>query len=148
MRGFRKDRIARAIREIVSEAIARQINDPRLAPLTTVSRVEVKQDLLLATVFVTVPTGAADERRTLAAMRSAGGFLQRKVARGLSMRHCPEIRFELDEELRQVQEIMRLLDANRRARGDDALTDHAGAVSGEETEASRDSALGDEEPAR
>ncbi len=98
---------------IVSEAIARKINDPRLAPLTTVSRVTVSGDLSIATVFFTVVGDASVERRSLAALQHARGFVQHLVAEQVEMRQCPELRFELDEVARKVRETMALLDENR-----------------------------------
>lgn len=110
---FRKERVAEAIKMIVSDAILRRINDPRLAPLTTVSRVVVSGDLAVATVYLTVVGGETLERRSLAALRHAGGFVQRLVAEQIDMRTCPELRFELDEVAKKVRETMLLLDENR-----------------------------------
>lgn len=111
---FRKERVAAAIREIVSEAISRKINDPRLAPLTTVSRVTVSGDLMVATVYLTVVGGEGVERRSLAALQHARGFVQHLVAEAIDLRQCPELRFELDETAKKVRETMMLLDENRR----------------------------------
>lgn len=119
MKQFRRERVASVIREIVSEGIARRLSDPRIAPLTTVSRVEVGPDLLTATVYLTVATGGADERRTLAAMKSARGYLQRMVAKELRLRQCPELRVELDEQQKMVMRTLEQIEANRRERGDD-----------------------------
>lgn len=110
---FRKERVAEAIKMIVSDAILRRINDPRLAPLTTVSRVAVSGDLAVATVYLTVVGGETLERRSLAALRHAGGFVQRLVAEQIDMRTCPELRFELDEVAKKVRATMLLLDENR-----------------------------------
>lgn len=110
---FRKERVAGAIREIVSEAITRKMNDPRLAPLTTVSRVTVSGDLTIATVFFTVVGDEAAERRSLAALQHARGFIQHLVAQQIDMRQSPELRFELDEVAKKVRETMLLLDENR-----------------------------------
>jgi len=111
---FRKERVAGAIQEVVSEAITRKINDPRLAPLTTVSRVTVSGDLMVATVYVTVAGDEAAERRSLAALRHARGFVQHLVAQEIDLRQCPELRFELDEVAKKVRETMQILDENRR----------------------------------
>ena len=110
---FRKERVAGAIQEIVSEAITRKINDPRLAPLTTVSRVTVSGDLTVATVYFTVVGDEAVERRSLAALQNARGFIQHLVAQQIDLRQCPELRFELDEVAKKVRETMLLLDENR-----------------------------------
>ena len=114
MRPHRKERIASVVREIVSDAIARRLNDPRVAPLTTVSRVTVTGDLSVATVYLTVVGDAAAETRTLAALQHAAGFVQRMVAHEVRIRQCPELRFEIDEAAKRVRETMRLLEENRR----------------------------------
>ena len=114
MRPHRKERVASVIREIVSDAIARKINDPRLAPLTTISRVEVSGDMSLATIFLTIVGDVSVERRSIAALRHATGFVRRLVAEQLEVRQCPEIRFEIDETAKRIRETMRLLDENRR----------------------------------
>ncbi len=106
--------MASVIRKIVSDAIARKINDPRLAPLTTISRVEVSGDMSVATIFMTVVGDASVERRSIAALRHATGFVRRLVAEQLEVRQCPEIRFEIDETAKRIRETMQLLDENRR----------------------------------
>ncbi len=116
MRGFRKERVASAVQEIVSHAIAHELNDPRLAPLTTVTRVEVTGDLLVAKVYVTVPGDASTERRTLAALQHATGYVQGIVARELNIRQCPELRFELDEAWKEARRTLELIEENRRKR--------------------------------
>ena len=114
MRAYRKEKVASLIHEIVSEAILRRINDPRVSPLTTVTRVELSGDLLIATVYLSVCGEAAEERRTVTALRHAGGFIQRMVAHELELRQCPELRFETDEKLKKVKQTLQLLDQNRR----------------------------------
>jgi len=111
---YRKERVASAIRDIVSTALARRLNDPRVAPLTTVTRVVVTGDLLVARVYLSVPGNESDETRTLAAIRHAGGYIQRMVAHELKLRQCPELRFQADEVIKGVRRTMALLDENRR----------------------------------
>jgi len=114
MRGYRKERVASLVHEIVSEAILRRINDPRVSPLTTVTRVQISGDLTIATVYLSILEDAAVERRTITALRHAGGFIQRMIAKGLDMRQCPELRFEIDEQLKKVKHTLQLLNENRR----------------------------------
>lgn len=114
MRPYRKQKVANAVRHIVSEAIVRRLNDPRVGSLTTVTRVEVTGDLSIARVFLSVQGGDAVESRTLAAMQNAAGYIQRMLARELSLRQCPELRFEIDEAAKRTRQTMDLLAENRR----------------------------------
>jgi ribosome-binding factor A len=113
MGAFRKEKVARVIRQVVGDAIAHRLNDPRVSPLTTVTRVSVSSDLLNAKVYLTVHGSAVEERQTLRAVQHASGFVQRLVARELTMRHCPDVRFEIDEAAKGTLRTMELLAQNR-----------------------------------
>lgn len=117
MRPFRKERTASVIREIVSETIARKMNDPRMEPLTTITRVEMSHDLLIARIFLSVPGGPAAEKRTIAAVQHASKFVQRQVAREINIRQCPEIRFELDLGIKLAKATLDLIEENRKELG-------------------------------
>lgn len=116
MKRFRKERLGSVIRDVVAQAVQQKLNDPRVSPMTTVTRVEMSDDVQVAEVYFSVPGGDVEERKTLAAIKHAGGFLQRLVARELSIRQCPEIRFDIDERAKKVREMMDLLEKNRRER--------------------------------
>lgn len=114
MRPYRKERVASAIQVIVSEAIGRRLNDPRVARFTTVTRVEVSADLLVAKVFLSVLGDETEEAKTLRAIRHAGGYLQNFVARELNLRQCPELRFFVDAAAKEARRTLQLLDEIRR----------------------------------
>lgn len=116
MRPYRKEKIASVIRNIVSEALHHKLNDPRIAPLTTVTRVEMAGDLSIARVYLSVAGAGGAERNTMRAVRHAGGFIQRMVARQLSLRQCPELRFEIDEAAKYLHATMGLLNQNKQER--------------------------------
>lgn len=110
MKSFRPERVAQVIREVVSEAIASKLNDPRIEPLSSVTRVEVSGDLEHAKVWVSVMGAAAAGRRTLAGLQAAAGYVQRLVAAELSLRVTPHLSFHLDESLKKAAETIRLID--------------------------------------
>ncbi len=114
MRPYRRERIATVIRNTIAEAIVHKMQDPRLTPLTGVTRVEVSADLQIARVYLSVPGTDAAERKTMAAMQHAVGYLQSMVAGRLQIRQCPELRFALDEGVKKARETMQLLDENLR----------------------------------
>ena len=114
MRPYRKEKIASVVRQVVSEAIAQKLHDPRVDMLTTVTRVEMTDDLLVAKVFLTVTGGEATQRRTLQGVRNAGGYLQRQIAKELQIRHCPTLRFELDRQETGARRTHELLAENLR----------------------------------
>jgi len=114
MRRFRKERVASAVHEIVSDALSHRLNDPRVEPMTTITRVEVTGDLLIARILVTIPGGATAESRTMAALQHARGYVQGIVARELNLRQCPQLRFEVDTAWKEARRTMELLDEIRK----------------------------------
>lgn len=110
MKSFRPERVSHVIRTVVSDAIANRLNDPRIEPLSSVTRVEVTADLEHAKVWVSVMGSEAAQRRTVAGLRSATGFVQGLVAKELAIRTCPRLSFHLDESIKKGDATIRLID--------------------------------------
>ncbi len=110
MKPYRPERVAHVIREVVSEAITSRLNDPRIEPMSSVTRVEMSSDLEHAKVWVSVLGDPAAGRRTIAGLKAAAGYVQRLVAAGLSIRITPHLTFHLDESLKKAAETMRIID--------------------------------------
>jgi hypothetical protein len=51
----------------------------------------------------------AEGRRTLAGLKDAAGRIQSILARNLTTRQCPHLRFHLDESLKKSAETIRLI---------------------------------------
>ena len=110
MKSHRPERVANAIRAVVSDAITNKLNDPRIAPWSSVTRVDVSGDLEHAKVWISVMGEEAVQRRTMAGLRSAAGLVQRWVGRRLGIRHCPRLSFHLDASIKKAAETIRLID--------------------------------------
>ncbi len=110
MRPFRVDKMGSAIRQIVSEAIATKLNDPRISTFTSVTRVEVSRDLQIARVYVSVLGTEAETRKTMTGLAHAVGHVQRLVAGRLTVRRCPEIRFVLDPSIKKAAQTIQIIE--------------------------------------
>jgi len=109
MRSFRVERVACVVRSVVSNAIAHKLNDPRISPFASVTRVEVTADLEHAKVHVSVMGDAGVQNRTMRGLESAAGVIQRLLAKELSTRHCPHLSFHLDESIKKAAETIRII---------------------------------------
>lgn len=112
MKSFRPDKMAAVIRSIVSEMIAEKIQDPRVSPFTSVTRVEVSGDLQIAKVHVSVMGDETQGRKTLRGLEHAAGHFQRAVAAGIKARHCPHLHFVLDSSIKKAAEILKIINEN------------------------------------
>jgi ribosome-binding factor A len=104
----RMRRVNEAIREILGDAIATELKDPRIG-FVTVTEVDTSPDLRSARVYVSV-LGSDDEREaSLAGLQSAHGVLQGKIASAMRMKRTPTLTFEYDESTERGDRISRLL---------------------------------------
>jgi ribosome-binding factor A len=99
--------VAEEFREILAEEIPR-LKDPRVG-FVTVTRVEVSPDLRRATVFYTVLGQDRDHRATRAGLRSARSHLRGVLGHQVRMKFTPDIEFEEDVGLAQVERVNELL---------------------------------------
>ena len=105
----RMRRVNEAIREILAEAIATELKDPRIG-FVTVTEVDTSPDLRSARVYVSVLGDAAERERTLDGLKSSHGVLQGKIANATHMKRTPTLTFEYDESTERGARISRLLD--------------------------------------
>ena len=104
----RMRRVNEAIREILADAIATELKDPRIG-FVTVTEVDTSPDLRSARVYVSV-LGSPDERESsLAGLRSSHGVLQGKIASAMRLKRTPTLTFEYDESTERGDRISRLL---------------------------------------
>jgi ribosome-binding factor A len=109
MPGARMRRVNETIREILGDAIATELKDPRIG-FVTVTDVDTSPDLRSARVYVSV-LGNEDEReRSLAGLQSSHGVLQAKIASAMRLKRTPTLTFVYDESAERGDRISRLLD--------------------------------------
>jgi ribosome-binding factor A len=120
----RSRRIEDQIQRLLSDLIRTEVRDPRLGS-AVITAVRVTRDLSVAWVYYTVLQSEGESPSLDDAFASAGGFLRSRLAKDLTLRRVPELRFELDSSAAHGREMDRLIadatDADRdarRARGD------------------------------
>jgi ribosome-binding factor A len=106
---YRLERVASVVRFVVSDAISNRLSDPRVSSLASVTRVQVSGDLRQATVYVSVVGSESDERKTIAGLEHARGYIQGRLGKRLNTRNCPTLHFRLDRSIKQATETIRLI---------------------------------------
>jgi ribosome-binding factor A len=106
----RKERICSAIRRTIAEAVLSKVSDPRIDPArTSITNVEIAEDLLVAKVFISVLGDEAAQRRTIEAMRHAAGYFQALVGRQVQLRYTPTLEFHADVQFKKTLETLEVL---------------------------------------
>jgi ribosome-binding factor A len=102
-------RVDQAMRQVLGEALAQELKDPRIG-FVTVTDVKTSSDLRHARVWVSVLGSAPEQEATLDGLRSAHGYLQGRVAGELRLKRTPELAFELDHTAERAARLERLIE--------------------------------------
>ena len=106
----RLDRVNELLRSEISHLIARQIKDPRVDGVISVTEVIASGDLRSARVYISVMGREADRRAALDGIRSAASFLRRELRGRVNLRHTPHLTFSLDDSIEEGDRVLRLMD--------------------------------------
>ncbi len=104
----RSDRVGDLLLELVSHLLTKEVNDPRIGPVT-LTGVEVSKDLKHARIYFSLLTGQEGKAEVLSGLKSATGFIRGKIAKELKLRFVPTIEFFYDDTETQARRIEDLL---------------------------------------
>jgi ribosome-binding factor A len=109
----RIERVNELLRQEISQLLARQIKDPRLLGVISITRVSTSNDLRAAEVFLSVMGDPETKHSALKGIRSAASFLRRELRPRLTLRHTPFLTFSLDESLEEAGHLLEIMNSIR-----------------------------------
>jgi len=113
----RKEQIGSSLKRAIVNVLQRQLQDPRVKGLVSITKVDVTPDQRRAHIYVSVMPERF-ESRTVRGLNAAVGFIQSKVAKAVSLRSMPDLEFHLDSSLKKEAQVF---DAIRNAVSEDKL---------------------------
>jgi ribosome-binding factor A len=108
MASGRMRRVDEAVRAVLSDAISKDLKDPRVG-FVTVTGVKTSPDLRYARVYVSVLGDDPTREASIEGLRSAHGYLQSRIASELTLKRTPALSFEYDETADRAARINELL---------------------------------------
>jgi len=107
----RQEKIARVVKEVVSDAIANRLNDPRIEGFVSVTKVDMAADLRSADVYLSLfGKDEAGQNKTFTAITHARARIQSLLAAKSQSKFCPVLRLHRDEEFKKTLETMKLIE--------------------------------------
>lgn len=100
------DKVNELLRQEIGLLIMRELRDPRLPTIVSVTAVETSGDLRRAKVFVSVLAPKESRDESLKVLNSAAGFLRKQMRDRVSLRNIPELTFILDESLEKAAHLL------------------------------------------
>ena len=119
---YRMRRVNEALKEIIGDALAKEIKDPRIG-FVTLTGVETASDLARAKVFFSVYGKKAEKDATMEGLRSSEAFLQRLISDELHLKRTPKLEFVYDVSVDYGMKIQALLKASGADELEPELTD-------------------------
>ena len=104
------NRIGRINEELTRELsrLLRNVKDPRVHGLVSITAVEATPDLRYAKVYVSMLDKDC-VKETLAGLKSSGGYLRRELGRNLQLRYTPELQWQADDSITHGAHILDIL---------------------------------------
>jgi ribosome-binding factor A len=124
----RQEKVARVVKEVVSDALANHLSDPRIEGFISVTKVDVAPDMRNVDVFLSIfPAGSSETNdenaeqsrdaqqetaanKTFAAITHAKTRIQSMLARRMQSKYCPSLHFRRDTEFKKTLDTMRLIE--------------------------------------
>ncbi len=117
----RTDRLNSLLKQVISEVVTREVRNPKVKTLITITGVDISKDLHNATVFVSVIGSPEDKKQTVAALQSAAGFISVQASKKVVLRYFPHLTFKLDssvEEHIRIYELLEEIQNEKKSRSD------------------------------
>lgn len=114
MKSRRLERINSLLREVISEVVMRELKDPTLPTLITVSEVQTSNDLHHAKVMISLlEDDPAKNAKVIETLQKASGYIAIQASKRTELRFFPELVFKLDESTKnylRIDEILKNVD--------------------------------------
>ncbi len=107
---IKNTRINGEVQKELSRIISREIKDPRIHAMTSVTHVMVTPDLKECKAYISVLGDEKEQSDTLEGLKSASGFIRRELAASINLRNTPEITFYLDQSIEYAINMSKKID--------------------------------------
>ena len=105
----RIDRVNELLRLEISQVLVRQVKDPRLSGVITITEVRTAPDFRNALVLLSVMGDQEAKQSALAGIQSAAKFMRRELRDRLTLRYVPFLSFALDDSLEHADRLMGIM---------------------------------------
>jgi ribosome-binding factor A len=105
----RTEMLGSTIQKELAQIIMRELNDPRLTGMPSITRVKVSPDLSIADVYVTIMGTQGQQNAAINALRHSAGMMRTKLTKVLTLRQAPYLKFHIDENLKKELAVLETL---------------------------------------
>ncbi|MBR5060215.1 MAG: 30S ribosome-binding factor RbfA [Clostridia bacterium] len=103
-------RIAGEMQRALSEIIQFDMKDPRIPPVTGVTKVKLTKDLQFAKVYVSMFASAEEKKTAVNCLASSEGFIRSMLGKRMIIRQLPRLTFRIDNSAEEGEAMSRRID--------------------------------------
>ncbi len=108
---LRNERVRKALMREISDILFREIKNPHITGIVSITDVEVSHDNSYAKVFYSVMADDEEKKQqTVEALKDVTPKIRYEVGKRIRLRKTPELNFILDESLERGFRITKLID--------------------------------------
>jgi ribosome-binding factor A len=115
----RVQRLNSLLKQVISDVIRKEVKNPHLPQLITITHVAITKDLRHAKVFVSVIGNEKEREEAMQALQSAAGFIGVHASKEVRMRYFPHLLFVFDDTVDKqirIEEVIQQIEQERKAR--------------------------------
>ena len=119
MKKLRTDRLNSLLKDVILEVIKKNVRNPKVNELTTVTNVDITRDLHYAKVYISTIGTDKEKRETIKALQSGAGFIAIHASKKITIRHFPSLTFYIDETIEKqmhIQNVIKKIQDERKQR--------------------------------
>ena len=119
----RTERVASTIQQELAQIMMRELNDPRLTGMPSITRVKVSPDLSIADVYLTIMGTPGQQTAALNALKHSAGLMRLKLTKQMTLRVAPYLKFHIDENLKKELAVLDLIEKANKESAERAAQD-------------------------
>lgn len=102
-------RIESELKKEISVMISNDIKDPRIALITSITDIELTDDLQSAKIYISVLGSDKEKCDTIDGLQSSIGYIKRELGKRMNLRHIPQLKIILDDNIEEAMRIEKLI---------------------------------------
>ena len=105
----RTKRLNSLLQEVITDVIKKEVRNPLVSPLFSITEVDISKDLQHAKVYISVIGTPEEKQQTIKALQSAAGFISILASKQITIRFFPSLIFKLDTSVDKQMKIDSIL---------------------------------------
>lgn len=107
---LRNERVRKTLMKEIADIIQKDIRDPRIAGIVSITDIELSHDNSFAKVYFSVFASEDAKKQTIQALEDNVSKIRYEVGKRIRLRLTPELRFIPDDSLERGTRVMDLID--------------------------------------